>query len=80
MSFAQNLEKKVLPLINGAMGGWVVRDIPRVLRVPMLIVDHTESVEQGLQESIACLCVIVDHLTQNHERLVRLLGSCVGAC
>lgn len=25
ISFAQSLEKKVLPLINGAMGGWMVR-------------------------------------------------------
>lgn len=34
----------------------------------------------GLQESIACLCAVVNNLTQSYERLVKLLGSCVGQC
>lgn len=33
LSFAQSLEKKVLPLINGAMGGWMVRAL-ELLRAP----------------------------------------------
>ena len=79
LSFAQSLEKKVLPLINGAMGGYMVRAAdPRALSLQDTNCSMRQSV-QGLQESIACLCVIIDHLTQNYERLVRLLGSCTSA-
>ncbi|CED83634.1 Sister chromatid cohesion protein SCC2/Nipped-B [Phaffia rhodozyma] len=52
-TFAKKLEGKLLPMVNGAVGG-----------------------SAGLQEIIACLCAVVNNITHNFERLVKLLGSC----
>ena len=34
--------------------------------------------EKTMQEAIACLCVVVNHQTHEHGRLVGLLKSCLG--
>lgn len=36
------------------------------------------NVLQTLQESVACICVVVNNLTHDYIRLVRLLASCNG--
>jgi cohesin loading factor subunit SCC2 len=34
--------------------------------------------EQGLQETIGCLCAVVNNLTRDYERIIKILSSCVG--
>lgn len=33
---------------------------------------------QGLQETVACLCAVVQHVTHEYRRLVALVKSCSG--
>lgn len=81
-NFARTLEGKLLPMVNKASGGAAVRVrtiLDHVYISPLLTKTSAPSFfPQGLQESIACLCAVVNNLTQSYERLVKLLASCVG--
>jgi cohesin loading factor subunit SCC2 len=76
-NFARTLEGKLLPMVNKASGGAMVC----MLTSSDIIMNRTDSPSraccQGLQESIACLCAVVNNLTRSYERLVKLLASCV---
>lgn len=37
---------------------------------------HANRVPQGLQETVACTCAVVQHLTHDFSRLTALLKSC----
>ncbi|GJE95924.1 sister chromatid cohesion protein-like protein [Phanerochaete sordida] len=43
---------------------------------PMILKPSTASGIMGLQETVACLCAVVQHLTLEFKRLVSLLRSC----
>ncbi|EKM54090.1 uncharacterized protein PHACADRAFT_162472 [Phanerochaete carnosa HHB-10118-sp] len=44
---------------------------------PMILKPSAASNVMGLQEIVACLCVVVQHLTLEFKRLVSLLRSCI---
>ncbi|KZT64240.1 hypothetical protein DAEQUDRAFT_747522 [Daedalea quercina L-15889] len=43
---------------------------------PMIIKPSSASGLSGLQETVACMCAIVEHITHDFDRLVALLRSC----
>ncbi|TDL22099.1 hypothetical protein BD410DRAFT_770589 [Rickenella mellea] len=52
-------------------------DLQRVLQ-PMVVKPSPAAGLSALQETVACLCVVVRHLTHDYVRLVALLKSCNG--
>jgi hypothetical protein len=77
-TFARNLEKTLLPMVNGAAGGAAVclRQVLRPINADEALCCF--SIEQGLQDSIACLCAVVNNLTQSYDRLVKILATVTG--
>ncbi|KAI0823297.1 hypothetical protein BC628DRAFT_1504458 [Trametes gibbosa] len=43
---------------------------------PMILKPSTAAGVQGLQETVACMCATVHHITHNFDRIVGLLRSC----
>ena len=72
--FGQELQAALQPMIikpSGA-GGVQVNGLSTLLK------NTPDSVLQILQETVGCMCVVVQHLTHDFVRLVNLFKSCNG--
>ena len=76
--FGQELQLALQPMIlkPSPAAGVLVSPVQYIIvAMRMLICDYV----QGLQETVACICAAVHHLTHDFGRLIALLRSCNGA-